>query len=202
MNTIPKIILPPDIRAPKKTATSEPIIVKPKQGGHDLTTHSLLSLHQPPEALLRLRELLQHSSNAAISAYASKGKDFEECLARIGVALDVVLDGQYHPIPLFEMFIEQLENRIKYPTQPHLRSKSDTLLNVELVEREGEVTLEPILDKEQTITSAREMNKAFENLKLKDDLTGESVLAPFTVCNDCTTWFECCENRICGFGKQ
>jgi hypothetical protein len=148
-----------------------------------------------------LRTRLAHPANADIAAYASKGKDFEECLARLGVALDVVLDGQYHVVPLLQMFCDSLENRIKYPTAPHLRSKS--LLNVELVERAEDVTLEVVNPADaQQIAPAREMNKALENLKLTDDLTGESKLAPYTVCNHCTTWHECAENRTCGKGKQ
>lgn len=99
--------------------------------------HTLIQLHEPPEGLIRLRKELSYHPD--ISAYAQAGGNFEDVLGRIALKLDIALDGIYDANQLCHMLTEALENRRIHPTQPHLRAKG--LMDVELVEREGDIML-------------------------------------------------------------
>lgn len=113
--------------------------------GEDRTTHSRLVLKVPPPELIALREELPLHKD--IYDYAIKGSNFEDCMARIAEKLDILLDGLYNGDKLCGVLLEALRNRRFHGNQPHLRAPG--LVNVELVERAGSVTLEAV--KEGTI---------------------------------------------------
>jgi hypothetical protein len=110
---------------------------KNSDGGYDDTTHSLVSFHEAPASLVALREELIHHSD--ITDVAQKGSTFEECLGLIALQLDIALDGFYDVEPLCKMLVEALRNRRFHSSEPHKRASG--LVDVELIEREGEVEI-------------------------------------------------------------
>jgi hypothetical protein len=106
-------------------------------GGYDETTHHLIALHEPPDSLSELRKELAFHPD--ISSYAQEGLTFEDCLGRIALKLDIVLDGDYEVGPLCEVLVTALRARKSHTTAPHLRHSS--LIDVELVEKEGEMEI-------------------------------------------------------------
>jgi hypothetical protein len=114
--------------------------VKGKKWGVDHSTNPHLSLHRPPDSLVALRtELLNHPD---ISAYAQEGANFEDCIGRIAVKLDIVLDGDYDGDTLCTMLAEALRNRGSNSMTPHLRASG--LVNAEIVETEKGISLEQV----------------------------------------------------------
>lgn len=100
-------------------------------------SHPLLEIKEVPPGLVALRgELIYH---ADIVEYAQEGTDFSDCLGRIAVKLDIVLDGFYDVEPLCSMLTEALRNRRFFPKSPHLRHRD--LVDVELVEKEGSLEI-------------------------------------------------------------
>lgn len=113
--------------------------------GEDRTTHSRLVIKVPPPELIELRkELTLHKD---IYDYAIQGNTFEECCGKIAEKLDILLDGLYDGDKLCGLLLEALRNRRFHGNQPHLRAKD--LVNVELIERQGTITIEEV--KEGTI---------------------------------------------------
>lgn len=110
---------------------------KNNDGGHDLSTHPLISIHEPPAALVAFRsELVLHTD---ISAAASKETTFEGAIATVAEKLGIIVDGMYDPIDLLSMLTEALKSRGSFAASPHLRAKG--LMDVELIEKEGTVEL-------------------------------------------------------------
>lgn len=107
-------------------------------------SHHLMELKQIPPALTQLRTLLQQPENADIVAYAIKGESFEDCIGRVAIFLSIALDGDYDVGPLCEVLINAINNRHATGNQPHL--SDSRLVNAEIVETEGEVTLQPAPD--------------------------------------------------------
>jgi hypothetical protein len=108
------------------------------EGGMDHSTHHLLEFREIPENLTALRdELLLHPN---ISNYAQQGKTFEECLARIGVQVDIALDGDYDVNSICSVLCTALRNKRLGLTDPGYTEISG-LIEAELVEREGEIQL-------------------------------------------------------------
>ena len=106
------------------------------KGGHH-SPHYLIGLHEPPDSLVALRqELMFHPD---ICEYAMLGANFEECMGRIALKLDIALDGEYEVYSLCEVLVESLRNKRMHPKAPHLRHAA--LIDVELVEKEGTVEL-------------------------------------------------------------
>lgn len=108
-----------------------------ENGSLDQSTHHLINLHQPPQYLVLLRqELLKHED---ILREGMKGRDFSECLGIIAAQLDIALDGDYEVNSLCKVLYTALQNRGKFSSNPSLRA--DGLLDVELIEREGSLSL-------------------------------------------------------------
>lgn len=103
-------------------------------------SHPYLLIKETPASLQELRRLLSLPEYADIFQAASKAPTFEESIGEIAAQLSIALDGDYEPGPLFEMLCEALRNRGKFNTQPHLRASG--LVNAELIERNGDITLE------------------------------------------------------------
>lgn len=103
-------------------------------------SHHLLILKETPPSLAELRRLLQLPEHADITSEASGAATFEEAIGTIAARLDIALDGDYEPEPLFAMLCEALRNRGQFKSQPHLRAQG--LVNAEIIERDGTMTLE------------------------------------------------------------
>jgi len=118
-----------------------------EKGGVDHSTHHLLSIHEPPTALVALREELQYHPD--IVEYAQQGNSFEECLARIGTMLDIALDGVYDGSEICALFVRVLRNK-----RFGITELDSQLVPAELVEREGEISLETRPENEQIISGS------------------------------------------------
>lgn len=114
---------------------------------HDLDTHHLIELREPPASLVALRAEL--SFHPDIVEYASVGQSFSECLGRIALKLDIVLDGDYDAEKLCEVLEEGMRNRRLYPGSAGLLGKG--LVRAELVETEGELILRKVENNEAPI---------------------------------------------------
>lgn len=122
------------------------------KGGAD-SPHHLVELRQPPASLTTLREELALPQNKDISEYAIQGKTFEECIGRVAMFLAIVLDGDYDVGPLCSVLVDAMRNRHLTSTTPHLAAAG--LVNVELVEREGDVTLEGVDATEEVVAQPK-----------------------------------------------
>ena len=111
--------------------------VRDKKAGANNSTHHLLEIREPGDALVLLRNELQNHPD--VVAYAYEGKNFEECLARIGVKLDIALDGEYDPEDLMYMLYTALKAKREGVSEPHKRARG--LVDAELEEHEEEVRL-------------------------------------------------------------
>lgn len=106
-------------------------------------THYLLEIREPGSALVELRHQLQLVWNSDIAKYAARGSSFEACLGILASHLDIAVDGMYDADDLCDLLASALKNRFTVrSTQPHLRDSR--LMNVELVEREGDITVEVV----------------------------------------------------------
>lgn len=123
--------------------------------GYDNDTHHLIQLKIPPPSLIQLREELQKPENAAISEFAAQGNTFEECIARLAIKLDIVLDGEYDGAELCDVLVTALRNRKLHGMNPHLRDKR--LVGAEIVETDGNVVL--------TLTHGTEKEVEVEEVK-------------------------------------
>lgn len=117
--------------------------------GYDNETHHLIQIKVPPPSLIALRDELAKPENKDISDYAIQGTTFEECVGRIAEKLDILLDGLYDGADLCDLLVSAMRSRGSFKTQPHLRDKR--LMNVELTETEGEVTVTPLEENEVTL---------------------------------------------------
>lgn len=108
-----------------------------KQWGYK-ETHHLIEERVPPPSMIRLRnELAKHPD---IYKQASESNTIEDCLGIIAARLDIVLDGLYDVPDLCDLLCRALEQRGQHGNRPHLLDSR--LINAELVEREGEISLE------------------------------------------------------------
>lgn len=144
---------------------------KDKKSYEDTTRHHLLQIKEPGDALVFLRLELSKPQNADIFKWASKGNSFEECCGIIAAHLDIVLDGMYDGDELCLLLAECLHNRhsLKSKNQPHLLHPS--LMNVELVERDNDVTVEIVEEEVNMIVPPVEPNPVYEvSEEEKDEL--------------------------------
>lgn len=95
-------------------------------------------LHEPPDSLVALREELLHHPD--ICEYAKDATSFEDVLGKIALKLDIILDGLYDVADICAMLTTALKGRYSNTSTPHLRAFG--LQDVELVEREGSVSIE------------------------------------------------------------
>ena len=152
--------------------------------GYSSPHHLIEKKEVPPsfEALVRELQLPQNHDLAKRAEAA--GPTFELCLGQLAADLDIVLDGAYTPEDLEKLFgilVERLRQRTGPLNKlPHLVDAR--LVNVELVETKQEIILEEV---------GRE-------LKTVGAKAGDG---PYTICDRCTTAFECCTNRACALGK-
>lgn len=126
----------------KKQPKTGKSYVKASQIGTYDNSHHLLEIKQIPDSLTQLRQELTLPQNKDIFDYAMKGDSIEECLARIAVMLDIVLDGLYDMSPLCDVLLTAMRNRANHPNQPHLRVAG--LVEAEIIETDGEVTLHEV----------------------------------------------------------
>lgn len=106
----------------------------------DHSTHYLLSLSEPPASLVALRDELKF--HPEVTEYAIQGANFEECLGRIGVKLDVALDGEYDAEKLCALFVDLLRcTRIAVYSREAVLAKHG-MVAAELVETKDGVQLE------------------------------------------------------------
>lgn len=131
----------------------------------DLDTHHLLIIKRTPDSLAALREKLQLVQHVDIATKAKKAATFEEAIAIIAAELSIALDGVYEPDALFTMLCEALDNRFKFHSQPFLRAPG--LVNAELVEREGAITLEERSPEEFIIPPAPETEETKKGIILQ-----------------------------------
>lgn len=102
--------------------------------------HHLLEVKEVPSSFSQLRRELQLPAHRDILNYMMKGKDFEACIGNLAEKLNILLDGDYEPEALFDMLLTSLKKRGVNSTKPWLNDKR--LQDVELVEREGDITVE------------------------------------------------------------
>lgn len=114
-------------------------------------SHANLVIKMLPDSLIALREELAHHQD--ISDYASQGRDFGDCLGRIGTKLDIALDGDYDVDSLSEILLSALRGR-RFGHHPEYTRKRLGLVPAELVERAGELSLET---QKNTIYGSSEM---------------------------------------------
>jgi len=107
---------------------------------HDLITHHLLELREPPDVLVAFRTELMKPQHQDIVRAAMKEPTFEGVLATVAEKLDIVLDGIYDPIQLLSLLTNALKKRGLFVLHPHLRD--ERLQSASIVETEGEITLE------------------------------------------------------------
>lgn len=112
-------------------------------GGHDLKTHHLLDIREPPNALVALRNRLALPEHKDILEFArANSSTFEEGLGAIAAALDIILDGDYNAVDLIELLVNALDNR---SSAKHRAHKLDPrLVNANLVEREDSIEIEAV----------------------------------------------------------
>lgn len=167
--------------------TNVPAAKRREVAAYDLGTHSHLLIKRPPESINILAAELALPQNATLAARANKGKTFEECIGILAADLDIALDDTYTPediAGLAEVLVKRMRDRHERPNQPHLADSR--LVNAELVERGETFTLE-------------EVGRAIGAIAPG---TGSSdKRSPYTVCDGCTTSFECCFERDCKAGK-
>lgn len=128
-----------DIKNLLNTGVSSPAIAVASRGGVH-SPHHLVELREPPSSLTALRDLLQREENRDIKEYAEKGATFEECIGRIATFLSIVLDGYYDAPELCAVLCNSIAMRKKVGGSPHLGDAR--LVNAEIVEKEGELSLE------------------------------------------------------------
>jgi hypothetical protein len=103
-------------------------------------THHLIEEKVPPASLVRMREELAKPQHADIYRRAYHQPDFATVLGSIAADLDIVLDGEYDAEDLCDLLHKALVARGTLGNNPH--NLDPRLRQVELVEREGDVTLE------------------------------------------------------------
>lgn len=105
--------------------------------------HHLLELKEVPDSLTHLRQLFTQPENKDIRDYAIQGNTFEECIARTATFLNIALDGEYDVGPLCEVLCNAITSR-KAVGQLHPHLADSRLVEAEIVEREGDVTLQKV----------------------------------------------------------
>jgi hypothetical protein len=171
----------------------------PKKVDVDNETHHLLTIITPPEGVILLRQELIHHPD--ILEKANKANIFEEALGTIAAELSIALDGVYDPNDLCTMLYNALCNRKSNNLFPEKRARG--LVAAEIVETKGEIKLESENMLDRILSTQMKLNRENDRRKtVLDDLTGEEKLPPYIICNECSSWFECCENRICKLGKR
>lgn len=149
-------------------------------------SHSLLVIKRTPEALVQLRSRLCQPQHEDIYNEAVKAATFEEVLGTVAAMLDIAVDGYVDVDNFCTTLCTALDNRgdRRFTGQPHLTAPG--LVNAEMVERSGTITLEKV-----------------EELELEDRIKRESTVdeGRYTICRGCTTSFDCIANRTCGLGK-
>lgn len=109
------------------------IIKANERAGYD-NFHPLMTRKIIPDSITRLAQLLQLPKNKKLHDEVIKGANFEECLGILGARFDIVLDGEYEPGALCEILCKAIEGDVSW--------KQETT-PIELIEREGTVTIEP-----------------------------------------------------------
>lgn len=128
-----------DIKNLLNSGVSSPAIAISQKGGVH-SPHHLVELREPPSSLTTLRLLLQKEENRDIKEYSEQGTTFEECIGRIATFLSIALDGYYDVPELCTVLCNSIAMRKKVGNSPHLGDAR--LVNAEIVERKGELSLE------------------------------------------------------------
>lgn len=122
-----------------------------KKGGYR-DEHHLILEKIPPLSVVALRTELCLPQNSDIFNEAIKAPNFEMALATIGVMLDICLDGDYDAGELCDVLVSAMRARHTHSNQPHLRDSR--LVNAEMIERAGTVSLEKVEREVATIAPA------------------------------------------------
>lgn len=141
-----------------------------------------------PEELEALRTELQHHPDIMIKAAAYE--TFEQCIGQIAADLNILLEGDYEPLALFNMLRERLE----------MRRGRRTLSEAELLELPGSVGLKQLSNGEIDVVSVDrntlyDFGKSFGTIGPDQEGSG-----PYTICDSCNTSFDCCTARSCILG--
>jgi len=112
---------------------------KDKQFGYR-DEHWLILEKIPPESVVRLRELIAKPEHHDLYIRAIKGSTFEECIGILAACLDIALDGLYEASDLCEMLCDAINKRHTVDNKPWIANSH--LISAELVERQGELSLE------------------------------------------------------------
>src|ERR1700743_771544 len=91
---------------------------------HDLETHYLLEIREPPASMIALRKLLSLPENKDIFDAAKAEPTFEGALATIGAMLDIALDGTYDVAELCDVLSSALSRRESYKSTAELRAQT------------------------------------------------------------------------------
>lgn len=105
-------------------------------------SHPRLVIKEGPPSLVELRRLLALPQNSDLAEEGMKAATFEEAIGSIAAKLNILLDGDYEPEPLFAMLCEAIRNRDKPGMQmrPHLLAKG--LVNAEVAETTTDFIIE------------------------------------------------------------
>lgn len=142
-----------------------------------------LQVKVTPETWNEFVRELNSGRHSDIVKEAQKCLSFSEVIGTVAAKLDIVLDGSYDMLPTCAMLLSALQRKVSGNTQPH--NLDPSLVPVNLIEREGSLTLEEKLEEEK-----------INHVKVDP---GEG---PYTVCNGCTTTFDCCVARDCKLGRE
>ena len=108
-------------------------------GGY-IERHHLIEEKRLPESFIELQRELALPHNEAVSKEAAKAGSFEEALGTIAALCDIALDGLYEVPDLCDLLVKAL--RAGKGVKGAASKISEKLVSAELIEREGEVSLE------------------------------------------------------------
>lgn len=144
-----------------------------------------LRIIRHPEEIVNFREELAQPYNADLYQLGIKGRNFKECIAEIAAGLKIKVVGDYHPLILLNMLTEAMKARgrsggVLSPLMQH----------AELKEYKKE-------DLEQDLFTLFDFGESYGTIN-NPRQTGKG---PYTICDDCTTSFDCISVRACHRGN-
>lgn len=143
--------------------------------------HHLIEAKKTPEIWNQFVAELNSGRHTTIAEKAQKGKDVPEIFAIIGIELGIALDGIYDVPYLCSFFLDALQRRTAgMSTTP-----------------ENDPRLHHIDPKDSMVRHLEEQLQV-EGIKYVEAPPGEG---PYTVCDPCTEFYECCMTRSCKLGK-
>lgn len=158
----------------------------------DFVDYSTPGLEQKkiPDELIALRQELQHHPD--IYAKAGAYNDFNECIGEIAANLRTLLEGEYEPLALFDMLREKLEQR--------RGGRADTNFEDHILELPGSVGLKQLSNGEIDVVKVDrdllyDFGESFGTIG-----PGQEGSGPYTICDSCSSSFDCITARSCALG--